>query len=199
MDNWYAPIFALYEQGQRNYSDISEHLPRLKTFVDLLKPLNIIECGVRGGWSTIAFLAGLGILPESHLYSVDMADLEEPIRSWKNQIPPWTFVKSVDLPYPTWMPDQAQIIFIDTEHSHSQCSAEIREYSPHLAPNGIMLFHDTDDSGGFGVKRACQDFCGADWKFHNWTNNNGLGVIYRVSEQQYIEGIIEQISKFVRP
>lgn len=198
--SWYMPIYALYEQRLRSKSDISDHMPRLKAFVELLKPRRIIELGVSTGNSTLSFLTGFGAEDyRCKLYSVDMSPIHGELASWQDKIPEWKFILSKDLPMPPELPSQARIIFIDTEHNYPQCIAEIREYAPHLQQNGVMLFHDTDDGMNFGVKKAMLEFAAKfEYFCHFWTGNYGLGVLYRRSEAARIDRVIAHINTLVQ-
>jgi predicted O-methyltransferase YrrM len=187
----------LYTQRLHAHTDISEHLPRLKAFAELTQARNIVELGVRQGNSTLAFLIALRITG-SHLYSVDIDPIEGELKQFVGRIGQWDFRQQDDLPYPPFFPDQADIIFIDTSHELEQTRKEIAAYTPHLAPKGVMLFHDTDMKANphFGVMPAIVEFCyqhPSEWQTHFWSNNNGLGVLFRAVDSDLIHGLISTI------
>lgn len=187
----------LYNERLQAKTDISEHLPRLKAFVELLKPHNVVECGVRQGNSTLAFLMALQSV-SGHLWSVDIDPIAGEIKSFVGIIGQWDFRQSDDIPYPNFFPDQAEIIFIDTSHELEQTRKEIMTYWPHLAPKGVMLFHDTDMKANpqFGVTPAIVEFCfhHPTWQTHFWENNNGLCALYRGEDAEFINTIIRTIT-----
>lgn len=197
--SWYMPIYALYEQRLRSHSDISEHMPRLKAFVERLKPRHIIELGVSTGNSTLAFLAGFGAEDyPCRLDSVDISPVHGELGDWVGKIPAWRFHQANDLPYYWELPSVANIIFIDTEHNYSQTIREINEYAPHLRRTGVMLFHDTDTRLGFTVNKAMLEFSSKyDWVCYFWPNNNGLGVMYRADYAERIGKVISYVNKVV--
>lgn len=190
----------LYTQRKNAGTDISEHMPRLKAFAELTQARNIVELGVRSGNSTLAFLIALRVTV-SHLYSVDIDPIEGDLKQFVGRIGQWDFRQQDDIPYPPFFPEQADIIFIDTSHELEQTRKEIMTYWPHLAPKGVMLFHDTDMKANphFGVTPAIVEFCyhHPDWQTHFWDNNNGLGVLFRGEDAEVIRGMIQTIDAMV--
>jgi predicted O-methyltransferase YrrM len=152
-----------YDETRTRSSDIQDHLPY---FVDLCITHNIqtvIELGVRGGISTAAWLWGLE-QTGGHLYSVD-------IDPAPYEADNWTFIQGDDLIIADQLPDEADVIFVDTSHTYEQTKAEIELYLPRTRK--FMLFHDTDVAE-FGVRRALDELC------LGWTErpgSNGLGVV----------------------
>jgi hypothetical protein len=49
------------------------------------------------------------------------------------------------------------VIFIDGDHSYEGCKADIDTWYPHMAKDGVMLFHDCDSTSP-GVVRAVEEF-----------------------------------------
>lgn len=49
------------------------------------------------------------------------------------------------------------VIFIDGNHSYEGCKADIENWYPRIKENGIMLFHDCDETSP-GVVRAVKEF-----------------------------------------
>lgn len=178
-------------------SDIYEHLP---TFVQAVSDLNatkVIELGVRYGVSTIAWLYALE--GRGRLWSVDcsfpvaapgsdvnLLDPQGPL----GVIPWWVFV----LGYDDWpevlaaLPEQADLIFVDTQHTFEQTKLELELYYPRVRPGGRILLHDTaiPTTGNattpqppYPVRTAIEQFCaerGLRWE--NRTNCSGLGIIF---------------------
>lgn len=50
-----------------------------------------------------------------------------------------------------------EVIFIDGDHTYEGCKADIDAWYPRMAKNGVMLFHDADESSP-GVVRAIEEF-----------------------------------------
>lgn len=49
------------------------------------------------------------------------------------------------------------VLFIDGDHTYEGCKADIDAWYPHMAKDGVMLFHDCDASSP-GVERAVAEF-----------------------------------------
>lgn len=194
--SWHAPILELYQQRCASHSDISEHMPRLRAFVEKIKPRHIIELGVSTGNSTLSFLVGMMSLKKCTLHSLDIAPVHGELGDWVGKIPDWRFFQTSDLPYLWQLPPTASIIFVDTEHNYPQTIQEIREYAPHLNRTGVMLFHDTDTGRGFTVNKAMLEFANKyGWMCYFWPNNNGLGVMYHGKYAERIGKIITAINR----
>lgn len=164
-------------------SDIFEHLP---TFVDLVKQLDaktVVELGTRSGVSTIAWLYGLE-QTGGHLYSVDL-DGRPDIGDFDH----WTFVQGDDCSPDVFgqMPDQADIVFIDSSHAYKHTAAELALYRWLVRPGGVIVLHDTENEQpfevrpqpSFPVKRAIVEFCQTEGL--EWDNDPrcwGLGIIH---------------------
>lgn len=130
-------LVADFEQRLLEWSDIRDHLPTLYAFG---KGNRVIELGVRGGMSTAAFLAAQEVAG-GELWSVD---IEAP------QVPPtwqdagWTFVLGDDLAVVDQLPDDVDVVFIDTVHTYSHTLAELMTYSDKVRPGGVIVCHDTE-------------------------------------------------------
>lgn len=173
----------LYKEVVETPSDIHEHL---ETFVDMVIATgarDVIELGVRGCVSTIAWLYALDVT-DGHLWSVDI----DPPKRWFGVQPRWTFVLGDDMNPDTFMrvPSEADIVFIDTSHAYQHTLNELNMYGGLVRPGGVILLHDTevqwpelvDDGVEYPVKRAVRDYC-RDNELE-WTNQphcNGLGII----------------------
>jgi predicted O-methyltransferase YrrM len=138
-------------------SDIHDHLGTLYYEALTAQPRLIVELGTRGGLSTRALLAAAKET-NAHLLSVDIEDcsaidLPAPLRER------WTFVRADDVafagePFSAFcerrnLPAVADVIFIDTSHEYQHTKAELAAWVPRLAPDGVMLFHDTNMGRGW--------------------------------------------------
>lgn len=142
-------------------SDIRDHLPRLYKEAST-GDAQIIELGVRSGNSTAAFLAAVERFG-GHVYSVD---IDQPPAWGETDL--WTFHRGDDLLIAADLPDQVDIVFIDTSHHYSQTVAELETYRSKVKPGGVILLHDTEleDPAGapagdppFPVRVAVEEFC----------------------------------------
>lgn len=50
-----------------------------------------------------------------------------------------------------------EVLFIDGDHSYEGCKADIDAWYPHMAKNGVMLFHDADATSP-GVVKTIKEF-----------------------------------------
>lgn len=58
----------------------------------------------------------------------------------------------------TWDKDSTiSVLFIDGDHSYEGCHADIVLWYPHMKKDGVMLFHDCDESSP-GVLQAVAEF-----------------------------------------
>lgn len=179
-------------------SDINEHLATFVKAVVNTEAQTVIELGVRYGLSTIGWLYGLNATG-GHLWSVDcswpvtapgavenLLDPQGPLGVCEN----WTFI----LGYDTWpatldaLPNQCDILFIDTNHVYEETLIELELYYPRVKRGGRIYLHDTaiETTGNattpqppFPVKTAVEEFCrDHNLRFENVTNCSGLGTIY---------------------
>lgn len=172
-------LAALYEQHANTDSDIVTHLPK---FVEWARNAEtVIELGTRTGVSTIAWLHGLD--GHGHLWSVDVDD-KPPIGDYDH----WSFIRGDDCSGEvfTALPDDVDIVFIDTSHAYQHTLRELHLYRWKIRPGGMMLLHDTELARPFDlpgekpypVKRAIEDFCAQEGLV--WENQPecwGLGIV----------------------
>lgn len=179
-----------YQQVCREWSDIQEHLPTLVEMVEALDAKRVIELGVRWGTSTIAWLYGLQ-KTAGHLWSVDV---DHP-SIWNDLVghPGWTFIRGDDTE--AWvlqeLPEEVDIVFVDTSHRYEHTKREIELYAPRVRPGGALVFHDTavkefehhepGTEPEYPVREAVYDWlaerapAGCSW--HEYTNCYGLTVV----------------------
>lgn len=53
--------------------------------------------------------------------------------------------------------DPISVLFIDGDHTYEGCKADIDAWYPHMAKDGVMLFHDCDATSP-GVVKAVHEF-----------------------------------------
>jgi len=157
---------------RRDYPNIHEHLPRLEA----LSGGNVLELGSRDGASTAALLEGVE-KRGGFVWSVD----NDP--AWKSAWeghPQWKFIgaDSTDVKAlkEGGVPDELDLLFIDTEHVYAQVKKEIETWGPKVKPGGVILLHDIHEFPE--VRRAAEEYAAG----HNLSaefvdNCNGLGIL----------------------
>lgn len=183
-------------------SDIIEHLPTFMQAVRDLDAKKVIEVGVRYGVSTIAWLYALqpGIGTGGYLWAVDVSfPIPAPgsdVNLLDSQggltvLPHWMFIcgdghsqQVLDA-----LPDEVDIVFLDTNHVYQQTIKELEIYSKKVRPGGRIYLHDAaiEDTANRGelpktpypVRTAIEEFCKKNkLKYDIVDNCNGLGTIY---------------------
>lgn len=165
-------------------SDISEHVAYFAETCVELDAKKVIELGVRTGVSTAGWLYGLE-QTDGHLWSVDPDDRAV------GTLPSdrWTFIHGADLDETViaQLPEQVDVVFIDTTHHYRQTINELAAYVPRVRPGGRVLLHDTElqwpddhhpEDPPYPVKAAITTFC--DVNGLAWSNRPfcyGLGCI----------------------
>lgn len=160
-------------------TDIADHLETLFVETLLARPRLVVELGVRGGESTFA-LERAANLVEARLVGVDLTDCRES-SEWQR----WIFVQADDIEFGCqfrdWalreeLPNEIDILFIDTSHEFGHTRRELATWLPLLSRSGKAILHDTNlkplsrrREGGFirgwdnarGVIRAVEDLLDA--------------------------------------
>lgn len=198
-----SSIYDGYMDRVSRHSDIQEYLPVLYGWATLYEKPRILELGARRGNSTLAFLAGAQ-KSGGHVWSVDIDDVlqyRDGMKPWQHT-PEWTFIQGDDLAPETQakLPAEVDILFVDSCHEYEHVRAELFDYMPRLAADGIALFHDTRlmDWPGYKppngippVKQALDEYCektGLEWQ--DLPGKYGLGVIQLGSEREAVEAIV---------
>jgi hypothetical protein len=154
-------------------SDINEHMETLRAYAG--RSSRVVEFGTRSGVSTLALLAGqpdtlttIDIDPNlvnvDHIYEC-VGDTE--FRS--------VIASSLD-----YTIDVCDFLFIDTDHTYEQLSAELDRH--HRAVTRWIAMHDTETFPQCRV--ACDEFLSnhvGEWGMvAHYANNNGLTIVERV-------------------
>lgn len=136
----------LLEYSNANNTDISSHLPTIFFYAALQNPSIIVEAGVRGGESTIAFKYAL----EFCTAQIIGIDIEPTSNTIYQQIKNSIFLCMNDLEFDKYFlknfetNSKLDVVFIDTSHLYTHTLEEIKLFSPLLNENGIILFHDSN-------------------------------------------------------
>lgn len=152
---------------------MTDHLSTIFFHTVAMQPRFIVELGTRKGDSTRALLAAAKVCNATVL-SVDIdncgnLDLLEGVE--------WHFVQRDDVAFGRdefhtfcadhGLPRQADIIFLDTSHHYEHTRSELEVWMQHLAPGGLMFFHDTHMGKGIYVR--LDGSLG-----HGWDNQRGV-------------------------
>lgn len=185
-------ILEQYNSKVSKKSDINEHLPTLKKYAEECD--HVTELGCRGVVSTWAFLAG----KPSKMVSVDIepSPIEEASKLATQYGIDFTFIHQDDLKIKL---EKTDLLFIDTLHTYDQLSQELTLHGNKAKKYIIM--HDTEvfghldyygnkkygREGKVGLKPAIEEFLTKNkaWTLEKeYTNNNGLTVLKRVSTRK---------------
>lgn len=141
------------------WNDIQDHMQFMHDSVlRYFRPV-VIECGVRTGNSTSALLSAVEEA-DGELWSCDInpagthpGGYVGVPAEWTNS-PRWRFMQgdSVSAEVLSWMPEHADVVFIDTSHSFAQTLAELHAYVPRVTPGGVALLHDTQLAGNSQIQ-----------------------------------------------
>ena len=155
------------------WSDIQEHLPRLRSEARG----TVLELGTRGGISTTALLAGVeergGVV-----WSVDVEPSSAEVFAGHTQ---WRFVltdsRDVDTLVGHGLERPLDVLFVDTIHTYEQVRDELRAWGEWVRPGGVILFHDTDSYPE--IRRAISEWCRPrKIPYEFLGGSHGLGVAY---------------------
>lgn len=175
-------VTAAYEQMLAAPSDIRGHLERFVTLVEQLDAQRVCELGVRTGVSTVAWLEGLR-RTGGQLFAVDLS----PCPIQHSQL---TFIRGDDCDpaVVAQIPDELDLVFIDSSHMHGHTVKEIELYLPKLSMGGCLVFHDTaverfdhhePDEIPFPVRTAVEQAAyEGGWEIDAFENDHGLMICW---------------------
>lgn len=134
---------SCYQERMVQWSDIQEQMPLLRDVARSYKKPVIAELGTRTGQSTSALLAGASA-SGGHVWSVDLDRVRVP--PWWENSGLWSFLVADDMSdeAAAWLPDELDILFIDTSHLYDHTLGELRLYVPRVRPGGTVLMHDVE-------------------------------------------------------
>lgn len=186
-------VQEIFDHYKNTGGDISEHLETLKKYASECE--SIIELGVRYIVSTWSFILGqpkilysIDLYPPSYYVSNGDTVLQLVYKYCKDLGIQFQFIQTNDLDISF---DSVDMLFIDTEHTYTQLSAELNLHADHVKKYIIM--HDTelfaevceyDGKEYGGMKRAMFEFLDKhpEWMLkEHYTNNNGLSILERIN------------------
>lgn len=131
-------IFSLFNEEWRSYIEMPNNYYKLLSFiVDQLKPKIIVELGAYTGASTVALLSSME--KDSHIYSIDKID------DWRfvdKSDPRLSLLVGNSIELVDLVPNNIDIIFIDTDHTKDQITKEWEVYRHKISPNGVVILDD---------------------------------------------------------
>ena len=149
-----ANVLAEYQYRLNIITDIRGHLEFMHNTVQLYEQPVVIELGIQAGNSTSALLSAAQ-LNDGQLWSCDIQDRGKLAtersggdrrvpEDWWDE-PSWHVFCGDDLSVNAlmWMPDQCNVLFIDSDHSYEHVLAVLAVYVPRVVRGGIVLLHDT--------------------------------------------------------
>lgn len=170
----------LFRERCRAATDIAGHL---QTLHDLTLALNagcVIELGVRGGESTVSFLAALA-RTGGYLWSCDIehpaeiSKVDVPICQLVDQVENWEFVQGDDRDLINVAPVKCDLLFIDTSHEYEHTKWELESYGVKVRTGGYIVCHDYHLEP---VKQAVEEYLqGKNWSLEIRQGHFGLAII----------------------
>lgn len=166
---------ARVRRRSRKRTDINDHLERLYQIARESGAQLIVELGVRTGESSFALETAVR---ETGAWLISV-DLEE--TTFASTYEKWRFVQADDIVFADQFPEFAKktgcprrvdLLFLDTTHVYQDTVRELAAWLPLMAPEGILVLHDTNMARIF--RRKDRSF-GFGW-------NNRRGVIRAVEE-----------------
>jgi predicted O-methyltransferase YrrM len=191
-------LSRLYETYCNTASDINEHLPLIRRLTMEVEATKVLELGVRGGVSTVAFLSALEVTG-GMLLSVDID-----MPAFDVDVSRWMFLKADDTTqYAKTLIGQLayyDVIFIDTSHAYLHTHEELISYAHFIRPGGVLMMHDVNVKSfphhdgiqpDYPVRKALDDWTSVFESFHEGTlewihlpNNNGFSYVFMPQESQ---------------
>ena len=152
MNKLWTPGMSLADYAAL-WEDMEPHWGQLVGLAMKCKNGTIIECGVRGGVSTWAFLKGLG--PQGQLHSVDIdRNVRGMVPADVAEDPRWNLTIGDSKEYLAKVAPKADLVFIDTSHTYLDTAQELW-LAMHLAPT--IVLHDYLAEDYPGVAKAVHE------------------------------------------
>ena len=180
MSTFTIPDLSLME-GRK--SGMSGHLLFLCNLAREIRARNIVEIGLGGGNSSMAFLLALRET-RGRLTSIDIgpcAEARQYIDGLRDNVD-WKFLQapSDEAVVPLREADSIDILLIDGFHSYGQCRRDYFNYAPLVREGGYILFHDSSTIQGVmeftaelmerGLGGINLDYCNGLFVFHKKTD-----------------------------
>lgn len=178
-----ASLSDTYRRVRAQPSDIQGHLDTFVALVETLDAQRVCELGVRGGVSTVAWLEGLR-RTGGHLWALDV----QPTAPFAHRQMTFVCGDDCDPAVIDQVPDDLDIVFVDTSHLFAHTRREIELWVPKLALGGCIAFHDVDverfdhhpdDEVPYPVRCAVEEAASDnEWPVDWRTGSHGLAVVW---------------------
>ena len=195
----FGSIDNIVKQVIEGTGDVDAHLMTLFSLALSIKAKNIVELGVRLGYTTAPLLMAAQKM-NGRLYSVDIKnriwDIPVPDyleKHWEfHEIDALEFLKKWDRSKPI------DLVFIDDLHTYKHVTAELKLISDLITPKSLIVLHDlmyenwepkyhSDESvstgqwAGGGPFRAVNELNKDHWEFSTVPSCNGLTILRKRS------------------
>jgi hypothetical protein len=163
-------------------------------------PQRVLEIGIGGAASTLAFAEALRLNGRGRLISIDLDDalIQRAQLLLKihglSRLSTIIRGKSTDLATKKQVVEQASqvdILFIDGDHSFAGCRADFVRYRDLLSPKGLVLFHDTGPFPPAEAELVMQLPVDAGEGRPVW-NRNHSGIYHRPDVARVMDEIMKQ-------
>jgi GT2 family glycosyltransferase len=169
-----------------------EHAPFAFWLVDALRPRRFVELGAHHGYSYFAFCQAVQRLGSgTAAYAIDTWAGDEHAGFYDDSVfnavrdhnraryPSFsTLLRSTfEAASPYFEDRSVDLLHVDGRHFYEDVKQDFRQWAPKLAPDAVVLFHDTNvRERGFGVWRFFGELS-AEHPAFNFHHGNGLGVV----------------------
>ena len=141
----------------------------------------VYEVGVREGYSTQSILQALE-QTGGRLISCDIEEFR-PVSSAR-----WTFIRTDSAQFPTYLDEQADMIYIDGDHSYGVVRRDVVGLWPLLKAGGLMILDDTQ-TFPLGPGEIIKQLYAAGLDAYSEPVANGFGIIRkREGDPDSLEG-----------
>src|SRR5262245_35155519 len=192
------PLAAIYRQSmfwtpeRQAPSAWTEHVPFAFWLVDVLRPAAIVELGTHAGMSYSAMCQAVKALClPARCFAIDTWKGDEHAGFYSEEVyrdfaafhaPRYgafsRLVRSTfDEALPHFEDGSIELLHIDGYHTYEAVSHDFLSWQPKLAPNAIVIFHDTNvREHDFGVFRLWEEISAGKPHFA-FLHGHGLGVL----------------------
>jgi len=150
----------------------------------------VYEVGVREGYSTVAILQALE-QTGGRMISCDIQDYRQNIHAGRPIVSDrWTFIQIDSIHFPAYLDEEADMIYIDGDHSYGAVRSDVIKLWPFLKVGGQMVLDDvqTFPHGPGEIMKRLQ---GAGLDAYSEPVANTFGIIHkRDNDPNSLEGVI---------
>lgn len=151
-------------------TDMQPHLERIRAAVIAVDAQHVVELGVRYGYSSAAILHGVHETG-GRLTSVELNTPQPYVDA------AWDFIGGDDTAPGVLarIPESIDVLLIDTTHTLTHTAQELALYAPRVRPGGLIIAHDTCETGVWFPLRDLFTRRGVHWQ--EWPESYGLAIL----------------------